>query len=139
DPPTAPLLPNRPLDAVRVAVRGTVRGVAAAEPSEPATGLWTATGSMTSPRCGLTATLLPNGQVLVAGGEDGDDVLASAELYDPGSGLWTATGSMTSPRYEPTATLLPNGQVLVAGGQDADALASAELYDPANGRWTATG
>ena len=86
-----------------------------------------------------TATLLPNGQVLVAGGFNDDGVLASAELYDPATGLWTATGSMATPRVDHTATLLPNGKVLVAGGEGRRPFASAELYDPATGLWTATG
>ena len=88
-----------------------------------------------------TATLLPNGKVLVAGGlGDGDVALASAELYDPASGTWAATGSLPTPLQAHTATLLPNGKVLVAGGSN-DGLtvtASAELYDPTSGTWTAT-
>ena len=111
---TATLLPNG-----QVLVAGGFNGVdlASAELYDPATGLWTATGSMTSARDHHTATLLPNGQVLVAGGYSFDDfALASAELYDPATGLWTATGSMATARYWHTATLLPNGQVLVAGG-----------------------
>ena len=64
-----------------------------------------------------TATLLPNGKVLVAGGYDSSGVyLSSAELYDPASGTWTATGSLNTARCCHTATLLPNGKVLVAGG-----------------------
>ena len=63
-----------------------------------------------------TATLLPNGKVLVAGGCSDDGTLASAELYDPASGTWTATGSLATARNLHTATLLPNGKVLVAGG-----------------------
>jgi len=93
---------------------------------------WTATGSMTGTRYTHTATLLPNGKVLVAGGG-----WLLAELYDPATGAWTATGSMTDLRGAHTATLLPHGKVLVAGGYDN--LASAELYDPATGAWTATG
>ena len=74
-----------------------------------------------------TATLLPNGKVLVAGGVGINElVLASAELYDPASGTWTATGSLGTAREFHTATLLPNGNVLVAGGDGATALASRE-------------
>ena len=99
-------------------------------------GTWTTTGSMNTARGGHTATLLPNGQVLVAGGANSTEYLASAELYDPGSGKWTFTSSMTMSRQGHTATLLPDGQVLAAGdetetsnGKFAD-VASAELYTP---------
>jgi hypothetical protein len=103
---------------------------------------WAATGSMATPRYGHTATLLPSGQVLVAGGYSGSDPLVSAELYDPASGTWTATGSMAFARGGHTATLLQTGKVLVAGcavGPGGAAVGSAELYDPASGTWTATG
>ncbi len=76
-----------------------------------------ATGSLATARADHTATLLPNGKVLVAGGSS--CVLASAELYDPASGTWTATGSLATARDLHTATLLPNGKVLVAGGFDS--------------------
>ena len=77
------------------------------------------TGSLHDARYWHTATLLPNGKVLVAGGYDHSGTLASAELYDPASGTWTTTGSLTTARDSHTATLLPNGKVLVAGGQDS--------------------
>ena len=79
-----------------------------------------------------TATLLPNGQVLMAGGYNyhNGNSLSSAELYDPASETWTVTGGLITARFAPTATLLPNGQVLVAGGRnDPGYVASAELYD----------
>src|SRR6266478_8008026 len=98
------------------------------------------TGSLNTGRYWHTATLLPNGKVLVAGGYDGVNYLTSAELYDPATGTWTATGSLDTARYRHTATLLPNGNVLVAGGVNSSgSLASAELYDPASGTWTAPG
>src|SRR5580658_1133107 len=77
------------------------------------------TGSINTARLDHTATLLPNGQVLVAGGwgsSHSQNAFSSAELYNPASGTWTSTGSMTNARVAATATLLPNGQVLVAGG-----------------------
>src|SRR5215471_6485602 len=102
-------------------------------------GRWAATGNMTTARAQYTATLLPGGKVLAAGGSNDSSYLASAELYDPATRLWTVTGSMINTRAEHTATLLPSGQVLVAGGnQNGASLASAELYDPTTGVWTAT-
>ena len=56
---------------------------------------------MATARAYHTATLLPNGQVLVAGGYNGSCLLASAELYDPATGTWTATGSMATAREQP--------------------------------------
>ncbi|MFZ1221315.1 MAG: kelch repeat-containing protein [Chthoniobacterales bacterium] len=104
---------------------------------DPASATWTNTGSMTAERAGHTATLLPNGKVLIAGGYwldlQGSHSLASTELYDPATGVWTETGSFSSERVGHTATLLPSGKVLVAGGS------TAELYDAATGTWAATG
>jgi hypothetical protein len=96
-------------------------------------GTFTPTGSTTIARSGHTATLLPNGKVLIAGGYTGSVQLASAELYDPATGTFARTGDMTTPRAGNTAVLLPNGKVLIAGG------VSAELYDPSTGTFTVTG
>ncbi len=104
---------------------------------------WTSTGAMASPRVSSTATLLPNGQVLVSGGYRRDnDSFTTAEVYDPAPGTWSATGTMRSPRYSHTATLLPDGKVLVSGGSPrsgSDPLKTAEVYDLATGTWSATG
>ena len=106
-------------------------------------GVFVPTGSMTVAREGHTATLLPNGMVLIAGGEDDSGILASAELYDPADGTFTATGSMTEVRAGHTATLLPNGKVLIASGlanlRVPTGPPSAELYDPAVGTFTTAG
>jgi len=104
------------------------------------TGVFTATGSMTVPRSNHTATLLPNGKVLVAGGSTGTIFTSSAELFDPTAGTFAATGSMMVGRSTHTATLLPSGKVLMVGGDsDSGMVASAELYDPSTGTFTATG
>jgi hypothetical protein len=92
---------------------------------------------MTNARVLHTATLLGNGKVLVAGGQNQSytSQFSSAEIYDPVTGIWTTTGSMNKSRSGHTATLLPNGLVLVSGGT-IDGTVSAELYDPATGNWT---
>jgi hypothetical protein len=98
---------------------------------------WNLTGSLNNARELAAATLLANGQVLVAGGTG---YLPSTELYNPVTGKWATTGPLNTARDTHTATLLSNGQVLVAGGYGASgALASAELYNPATGNWTTTG
>jgi N-acetylneuraminic acid mutarotase len=105
----------------------------------PASGTWSSTGSLNTARNNHTATLLPNGKVLVAGGGNSGSYLSSAELYDPASGTWSSTGSLSTARNSHTATLLPNGKVLVAGGFNSNILSSAELYDPATGTWSTAG
>jgi hypothetical protein len=88
---------------------------------------------MTTAPCGQTATLLSDGRILIAGGNDQSTVLTSAELYDPATSSFSPTGSMATPRGYHTTTLLPDGRVLIAGGlaeQVSMGLASAEVYQP---------
>ena len=104
-----------------------------------AQGTFTATGSMTVPRAGHTATLLADGRVLIAGGSTAElagsaaTVVSRAELYVPSTGTFSRTGSMTTGRQGHTATLLGDGKVLIAGGASFPPYAphnSAELYIP---------
>ncbi|HEX8437098.1 Kelch repeat-containing protein, partial [Archangium sp.] len=98
-----------------------------------------ATGFMGSPRTQHTATLLPDGKVLVVGGGNGA-ILATAEVYDPALGTWSAVAPLSSPRQRHTATLLPDGKVLVAGGDGQQGIfATAEVYDPGSNTWSMTG
>lgn len=97
------------------------------------------------PRIAHTATLLPDGKVLIAGGYHCDvdecsyDSLSSAELFDPATETFSTTGSMSFARAYHTVTLLKNGTVLVTGGGDYPNDATAEIYDPATGSFTRVG
>ena len=103
----------------------------------PPTG-FTSTGSMITGRQWHTATVLNNGKLLVVGGLNNGQSLASAELYDPTTGAFTATGSLNTGRYLHSATLLNDGTVLIAGGINVvTSLASAEVYNPATGTFSA--
>lgn len=137
-----------------VSATGTA-GTAAAEIYQPASGRWTATGSLDAPRVGGTMTLLPDGTVLVAGGVQPSQAAgsagvgppsrgdASAEVFDPSTGRWSPTGSLRTGRFGHSATLLRDGRVLVAGGASGVSpdmgiamLDSVEIYDPATRSWS---
>lgn len=114
-----------------------------AELYDPTAKTFTAlTARMTSLRNQHTATRLPNGLVLIAGGSNnGDgDGMNTAEIYNPATQTFTAlAATLTTPRGGHTATLLKNGRVLLTGGffNSSSGLATAELYDPATQAFTA--
>lgn len=112
---------------------------------------FSSSGNMIRARAAHSATLLPNGQVLIVdGGQlDIDDLLVSipfAEVFDPSHGSFAATGSPFVARESHTATLLLNGKVLITGGNEFNGYptwlnpsVTAELYDPATGTFARTG
>jgi len=109
-------------------------------PATQATTLWMYTGNnLVVARKGHTITHLPDGRVLVAGGEGpgGTQLFASAEIFDPaansGAGAFTPTGNMTMARVGHTATLLMDGRVLITGGYNGASVNTAEIFDPSGG------
>jgi hypothetical protein len=115
--------------------------IASAELYDPVAATFSATGSLNTARS-APATLLNNGQVLVAGGGaiGTGAPFDSAEIYDPTAGTFSYTGSLITARGGNSQTLLQNGKVLIAGGAGANSAAlSGELYDPVAGTFSDTG
>ena len=117
-----------------------VTGNEGSELYDPDDGTWTATPSVGTQRHSHAAILLPDGDVLVAGGHSpGDDPAVTAELYDPETGSWTSIASMNAAREAIEAFPRPDGKVLVVGGPYKGGALSADLYDPVTGTWAAVG
>ncbi|HUP68874.1 MAG TPA: kelch repeat-containing protein [Acidimicrobiales bacterium] len=116
----------------------------------PATGWWSPAGTLSSAIAGHTASLLPDGRVLVVGGctdkRCSSGPAPSTYIYDPESNSWTAGPTMAYSRGKHTATTMADGKVLVAGGcsgvvtREAACTAysaTAEVFDPASETWGA--
>src|SRR5215471_3692702 len=90
--------------------------------------------SFQSPRMWHTATVLPDGTVLIFGGIGSDGrVVRQAELFDPATQSSQLLNSgAPSPRVFHSSTLLTDGRVLIVGGvgENGKPLLSAELWDP---------
>ncbi|MGZ3456113.1 MAG: Kelch repeat-containing protein, partial [Polyangiales bacterium] len=98
---------------------------------DPTTKTFKATGATAVARYTSTATLLPTGKVLVAGGST-PEAGTSAELYDPATGKWTTAGTLTARRGGHVAGLLPDGRVILAGGNNASTdLSTADFFTQA--------
>ena len=115
----------------------TIGVVAASRQSNPSAGSVIAGPHMLEPRSGHTATLLPDGKILIAGGmRRNQDFYRSAEIFDPASGKFSQTAEMHEPRVGHIAVLLKSGKVLIAGGWVGRGCTdSAEMYDPKTGRF----
>ncbi|AKE05337.1 hypothetical protein DB771_10285 [Burkholderia sp. AU29985] len=99
---------------------------------------WVPVDSMSEPRSRPIATLLPDGTVLVAGGQGLVGTVGSAELYQPDTKTWENVASMNTPRRGHSAVLLHDGTVLVMGGSRNGVMgdiSSAELYHPDTKTW----
>jgi len=151
---TSTLSPAGVFTAGTGATTATVKATSVANPGLSATatvtivtfvnysGVMKGVSPMRDARSNHTANLLPDGQILVAGGlGTGSVAIAGVELFQPGTGTFTPAANLTSTRAYHSATLLINGKVLIAGGIDSanNPLASAEIFDPATGSSVATG
>ena len=101
-----------------------------AEKYDPVAHVFSALANLTLSRDGYTATLLANGELLLAGGEDLGHTVGTSQLLNPDTGSLIDTGDLITERKGHTATLLNDGRVLITGGVDSNGvtLASAELY-----------
>jgi hypothetical protein len=106
---------------------------------DPRSGQFAAGPEMTEPRAGHTATLLPDGRVLIVGGYPGEGraPLATAEVFDPTQDRLVPVGDLAGGRADHSATVLADGLVLIAGGtaEGGSLLATTELFDPRTGRF----
>ncbi len=143
---TATLLADgRVLIAGGTHIIGTTTYVlASVEIYNPSSGNWTTARALNVAHYRHTATLMPDGQVLIAGGYNTTlGFLSTSELYNSAQNAWTITGALNEARDDHTAALLKDGKVLITGGVGVRnhycfQLLSAELYDPATGSWSFT-
>jgi hypothetical protein len=109
--------------------RGAAGSLDSTEVYDPTSDSFGAGPVMTRARAGLTTTLLADGRVLVAGGDEE----GTAEIFDPQSQSFAALDApLNVARLQHSALLLQNGQVLVVGGQGTlgNPIQSAEIFDP---------
>lgn len=115
------------------------------DPSSAGAGLWRMAATPPAALASCALSLLPDGRVLVAGGDLKSATTTAASsaayIYDPVADSWTTTASMNAPRASAASTALPDGRVLVSGGTDATGIeySETEVYQPATDTWAAPG
>ena len=135
----APLPDGRVLVAGGSYNDGVDHELASAEVFNPATNSFTPVGDMGIARVRAAAAPLPDGRVLVAGGNDGATRLSSAELFNPATNAFTPVGDMETDRARAAAAPLPDGRVLIAGGTNGAPLSSAAVFDPNTSSFSSAG
>lgn len=135
-----PALPPSP-----AAPEAEARAAPAVKPAAPYRDVLSPVTPMGARRAAHSATVLPDGRMLLAGGfqDDGHGrelAIASAELFDPATETFTYTSTLNEPRDGHGAVLLNDGTVLIVGGWGINERTdTAEIYDPATGKFTWVG
>lgn len=128
------------LVAALISVNCSAQTVGSQRPSVADNGSIQKAPDLNAARAAHTATLLPDGRVLIAGGFVSEGIfLNDASIFDPKTNSFSRFATMKERRSSHTATLLPNGKVLIAGGLNGDYLDSAELFDPATNTFSSIG
>lgn len=111
-----------------------------AEIYDPVTNSWTPVATMAHRRVGHTASLLPDGRVLIVGGADYAEYKYDVEFFHPSAGTFSNGPALPARRYFHGAVTLAGGRVLIAGGMNHfERFASALIYDPATNGWSSAG
>jgi Kelch motif len=135
----APLPDGRVLIAGGSYNDGVDHELASAEVFNPSTNAFAPVGGMSIARVRAFAAPLPDGRVLVAGGNDGATRLSSAEVFNPTTNAFTPVGDMETDRARAAAAPLPDGRALIAGGTNGAPLSSAAVFDPATNSFSSAG